>query len=163
MTLKQSATAIGLAIFTLAGAAEAQDAPAEAPATAPEVPAGPEWWIFSRGDTRAYLIDVDSVVKTGDELTVSVARVPRDKPAGDYSHTVDQFGIRCRARQSHVVNSSDAFEDGVPGEPFAADEPWADIVRNSLDEGIREIACEDLRPEPPSYDSIKAYIDAGRP
>lgn len=163
MTLKQSATAIGLAIFTLAGAASAQDAPAEAPVTAPEAPAGPQWWIFSRSDTRAYLIDVNGVEKTGDELTVSVARVARDKPAGDYSHTVDQFGIRCGARQSHVVVSSDALEDGVPGEPFTTDEPWEAIARNSLDEGIRQIACDDMRPDPPSYDSIKAYIDAGRP
>jgi hypothetical protein len=165
MTLKHSATAIGLAIFTLAGAAHAQDAPPlEAPAAAAvEAPTGPEWWIFSRGDTRAYLIDVNSVEKAGDDVTVSVARVPRDLAAGDYTHTVDRFGIRCRARQSHVVTSSDAFEDGIPGEPFTTDEPWEAIARNSLDEGIRQIACDDMRPEPPSYDSVKAYIDAGRP
>lgn len=166
MTLKHSATAICLAIFTLAGGAHAQDAPptetldAAAPA---QTPTGPEWWVFSRGDTRAYLIDVNSVEKTGDDLTVSVARVPRDLASGDYTHTVDQFGIRCSARQSHVVISSDAAEDGMVGEPFATDEPWESIARNSLDEGIRQIACEDMRPEPPSYDSVKAYIDAGRP
>lgn len=169
MTLRQSATAIGLAIFTLAGAASAQDAPPvetldTGPAAAPaQAAAGPEWWTFSRGDTRSYLIDVHSVQKTGDELTVSIARVPRDKAAGDYSHTIDQFGIRCRARQSHVVTSSDAFEDGVPEEAVTTDEPWEAIVRGSVDEGIHQIACDDMRPEPPSYDSVKAYIDAGRP
>lgn len=124
---------------------------------------GPEWWAFSRGQQRNYLIDVNSVVKTGDELTVTVARVPKDTPAGDYSHTVDQFGIRCRARQSHVVTSSDAFEDGVPGEPFATDEPWEAIAADSFDDAIREISCDDMRPQPPSYPSVKAYIDAGRP
>lgn len=168
MTLKNSATAIGLAIFVLAGAAQAQEAPpVEVFDTGPAAPAqattGPEWWVFSTGETRAYLIDVNSVAKTGDELTVSVARVARDKAAGDYSHTVDQFGIRCRARQSHVVTSSEALEDGTLDEAFATDEPWEAIVRNSLDEAIHQIACDDMRPEPPSYASVKAYIDAGRP
>ena len=130
MTLKHSVTVIGLAFFTLVGAASAQDAPA---AGTPEVRTGPEWWVFSRGDARIYLIDVNSVDQTGDELTVSIARVPRSLAAGDYSHTVDQFGIRCSARQSHVVTSADAVEDGTLGDPFTTDEPWADIARNSVD------------------------------
>ena len=123
----------------------------------------PEWWAFSRGGQRNYLIDVNSVARNGDELTVTVARIPKDTAAGDYSHTMDQFGIRCRARQSHVVTSSEAFEDGVPEDPFTTDEPWEAISAGSFDDGIREIACENMRPQPPSYPSVKAYIDAGRP
>ncbi len=124
---------------------------------------GPEWWAFSRSQNRNYLIDVQSVVKNGDELTVSIARVPKDTAAGDYTHSVDQFGIRCRARQSRVISSADAFEDGVPGEAFAADEPWAAIAPNSFDEAIREIGCDNMRPSPPAYPSVRAYFDAGRP
>ena len=158
------ATAVAL---TWAGSAAAQDAPQTEVLGGTAAPVAnsttPEWWAFSRGDQRNYLIDVNSVVRNGDELTVMVARIPKDTAAGDYSHTMDQFGIRCRARQSHVVTSSEAFQDGVPEEPFTTDEPWEAIARNSFDDGIREIACENMRPQPPSYPSVKAYFDAGRP
>lgn len=168
MTVLKYAIATTVALLW-AGAAAAQTTPPPPVevlgGTAEPVPesTGPEWWAFSRGQQRNYLIDVNSVVKTGDELTVMVARVPKDTPAGDYSHTVDQFGIRCRARQSHVVLSSDAFADGVPEEAYATDEPWEGIAADSFDDAIREISCDDMRPAPPSYESVKAYIDAGRP
>lgn len=168
MTVLKYAIATSVAILW-AGAAAAQTTPPPPTevlgGTAEPVPqsTGPEWWAFSRGQQRNYLIDVNSVVKTGDELTVMVARVPKDTPAGDYSHTVDQFGIHCRTRQSHVVLSSDALEDGVPGEAFATDEPLVAIAPDSFDDAIREISCDEMRPLPPSYASVKAYIDAGRP
>lgn len=145
--------------------AAAQETPSEEVLADPaaQTSSGPEWWVFSRGDTRAYLIEANSVSRTSDELTVTIARVPRHTPAGDYTHTIDQFGIRCQARQSHVVTTADALEDGAPGEPFATDEPWEAIGRGSLDDAIRQITCDDMRPQPPSYADVKAYIDAGRP
>lgn len=166
---KRHAAATALFLILCAGAASAQDAPPPPVeilgGTAEPVvqSTGPEWWAFSRGQQRNYLIDVNSVAKTGDELTVTIARVPKDTPAGDYTHTVDQFGIRCRARQSHVVTSSEAMADGVPEEPFVTDEPWEAITADSFDDAIREISCDDMRPSPPSYPTVKAYIDAGRP
>lgn len=165
MSIRKCALAATV-ILLGAGAASAQDTPTEVlggTAEPVQQAAGPEWWAFSRAETKHYLIDVNSVVKTGDELTVLIARVPTDTPAGDYSHTVDQFGIRCSGRQSHVVTSRDAFEDGVPGEPFDTEEPWSAIEPDTFDDAIREISCEDMRPQPPSYPSVKAYIDAGRP
>lgn len=123
---------------------------------------GPSWWTFSRGTNRTYLIDVNSVTRNGDEVTVLIARVPTDKPARDYSHTVDQFGIRCAAMQSHVATSSEAFEDGVLEAPYAADEPWSPIDPNGFDDAIRAVACDDVRPQANPYASIRAYIDAGR-
>ncbi len=165
MSIRKCALA-ATAVLLWAGAAAAQDAPTEVlggTAEAVQQSTGPEWWAFSRAETKHYLIDVHSVVKTGDELTVMVARVPTDTPAGDYSHTVDQFGIRCSARQSHVVTSSDAFADGVLEEPYETEEEWTRIEADSFDDAIREISCDDMRPSPPSYASVKAYIDAGRP
>ena len=167
MTIRKYALATAMVIFW-AAAAQAQTAPPQeevlggAPAPVQEA-TGPEWWAFSRAEAKHYLIDVNSVVRTGDELTVMVARVPMDTTAGDYSHTVDQFGIRCNGRQSHVATSSDAFADGVPEEPYDTEEPWESIARDSFDDAIREISCENMRPSPPSYASVKAYIDAGRP
>ena len=158
MRIHHHSAAIAAMAMICAGAAWAQDPPSPA-----ETPATAEWWVFSRAATKHYLIDVHSVARTGDELTVMVARVPTDTPAGDYTHTIDQFGIRCSARQSYVVLSSEAFADGVLEEPFVTDEPWEAIAGRSFDDGIREISCEDRRPEGPSYPSVKAYIDAGRP
>ena len=167
MTILKYAITTAVAILW-AGAAAAQTPPPPVEVlggTAEAVPqsTGPEWWAFSRGQQRNYLIDVNSVVKSGDDLTVMIARVPKDTPAGDYSHTVDQFGIRCSARQSHVVTSSDAFADGVPEDAYDTEEPWESIAADSFDDAIREISCDDMRPQPPSYATVKAYIDAGRP
>jgi hypothetical protein len=151
----------GVALL-LAGGAVAQDAPVQE-----ELLGGPptaaSWGIFSRGATRHYLIDVRSVTRSGDEATITIARVPTDKPAGDYSHTLDRFAVRCQARQSHVVSTTDAGPDGVPEEAYATDEPWDPISPGSFDSAIYEIACENSEPQPPSYPSVKAYIDAGRP
>ena len=158
MTIHHHSAAIAAMAMICAGAAWAQDPPSPA-----ETPATAEWWVFSRAATKHYLIDVRSVARTGDELTVMVARVPTDTPAGDYTHTIDQFGIRCSGRQSHVVTSSDAFEDGVPEEAYDTEEPWESIAPDSFDDAVREISCNDMRPQPPSYASVKAYIDAGRP
>lgn len=167
MTIRNSAIATAVLVLW-AASVEARTAPPQDEVlggTAEPVQAatGPEWWAFSRAEAKHYLIDVSSVVRTGDELTVMVARVPMDTTAGDYSHTVDQFGIRCNGRQSHVVTSSDAFADGVPEEAYATDEPWESIAPDSFDDAIREISCDNMRPSPPSYASVKAYIDAGRP
>jgi hypothetical protein len=165
MNLKRSATATVVAILW-SGAALAQDRPPEVQtldAPAGQTPTGPEWWAFSRATNRHYLIDVHSIARTGDELTVEIARVSTESSAGDYSHTVDQFGIRCAARQSHVVLSSEASADGALEEGYATDEPWEAITDRSIDDNIRQIACDDLRPQGQSYPSVKAYIDAGRP
>jgi len=153
--------------LVMAGSAVAQDEPAPQEMTVDPPPApaptGPDWWVFSRSDQRGYLIDVNSVARTGDELTVTMARVPRQADPADYSHTVEVFGIRCTARESHVDQSMDVLEDGSPTEPYATGEPWESVRPGSLDEGALAIACEDRRPPGPSYPDIKAWIDAGRP
>ena len=155
--------------LAMAGSAPAQDPPAQqeipvaTPPPPPPAPAGPDWWVFSRSDQRGYLIDVNSIARTGDELSVTIARVPRQADPADYSHTQEVFGIRCAARETHVDQSMDVFEDGAPTEAYDTGEPWEAIRPASLDEGAMNIACEDRRPPGPSYPSIKAWIDAGRP
>jgi len=153
-------------LLALGGPVAAQDASAPQEILAPtpqSAPSGADWWVFSRSDQRAYLIDVNSVARIGDDLSVKIARVPRQGDSADYSHTEDVFGIRCAAREAHAETSMDVAEDGEPTEPYATGEPWEAIRPASLDEGAMEIACEDRRPPGPSYPSVRAYIDAGRP
>lgn len=157
------AAAGGLFAATCATAQETPVQPSEPVQETISAPSGADWWIFSRSDQRRYLIDVNSVARTDDALTVAVARVPREGAPGDYSHTEDLFGVRCAANESHVERSTDVFEDGEPTEPYVTDEPWATIPPDSLDEGVKVIACENSRPPGPSFPSVRAYIDAGRP
>ena len=151
----------------VAAAATGQDAPAGGAPVQEEVLGGPQmsssWGIFSRGATRHYLIDIRSVTHSGGEATITIARVPTDTPAGDYSHTLDRFAVQCQGNRSRVVSSTDVSADGVADEPYPADEPWEAISPRSFDSAIQEIACDSAEPQPPFYPSDKAYFDAGRP
>ncbi len=151
-----------------AGSVVAQDAPAQTTAPAVESlsmapAAAAAWGVFSRSDTRRYLINASSVLRNGDTAEVFVARVPAEAGAGDYTHTLDQFEVRCRGRQIHVLATTDVSADGQADEPYATDEPWETINPRSFDSAIYEIACEDSQAQPPHYPSVMAYIDAGRP
>lgn len=165
---------LGLMAFSAAGVlalpSAAQESPAPVqeeiltdPADAAARPTGPQWMAFSRSTTNAFLIDVNSVVRDGEEAAVKIARVGLSRPAGDYSHAIDDFAVRCEANQSHLVASTEAFEDGEPTETFAADEPWAAIQSGSFDDAIKQIACGDAVPTGDPYPTVADYIDAGRP
>lgn len=151
-----------------AGGAMAQDPPpAEGEAAVevltPEAPAGPQWKIFSRSGQSNYLIDLSSLRPEGEELRVRIARVAITADAGDFSHVIDEFGIRCAAAQTHVISSTEVFEDGEGSDTYETGEPWSDVGAGSLDETIKNLACDDLVPSGDSYASVRAYIDAGRP
>ncbi len=162
--------AILLAGTGLAGTVQAQDAspaPQEVqilsapPSTVPA--GGSEWRAFSRSTASVSLIDSGTLVTEGDEVHVKVARVPLTGAAGDYTHVVDVFGVRCDAEQTHLISSADASEDGVLTDPYDADEPWSDVRPDSFDEGVMEVGCGKARATGTAFESVKAYIDAGRP
>lgn len=157
-----------VAMVGSAGGAMAQDPPptegeAAVEVLAPEAPAGPQWKIFSRGSQSNYLIDLSSLRPEGDELRVKIARVSTTAEPGDFSHVIDEFGIRCAAAQTHVITSTEVFEDGEGSDSYDTDEPWSDVGAGSLDEAIKNLACDELVPSGTAYDSVRAYIDAGRP
>lgn len=160
---------IAIASLAMAGPGLAQDpVPQEEilipPAMAASAPAeGPQWRAFSRGATSTFLIDPASVRRDGDEIHVSVARVPLNAPPGDYSHVIDDFAIRCAGDQSRLTSSAEAYEDGVLTEAIPADEPWGEIRPGSFDEGVKQVGCGDAVPVGEPFASIRAYIDAGRP
>ncbi len=160
--------ATAVAMTGLGGAVTAQDAPpagAQAPAEVlqAEAPAGPQWKVFSRSAQSNYLIDLSSIRPEGEELRVSVARVANAGDAGNYAHVVDTFGIRCAAAETQVIRSTEVFEDGEGSEAFEAGEPWTAVRPRTLDEAIKDLACDELVPSGAAHASIRAYIDAGRP
>ncbi len=152
----------------LSWSAQAQDAPQpqeeilSAPASTTP-PDGPEWRAFSRSNTAVSLVDVGDLETQGDEVRVKVARVSMTGAPGDYSHVLDLFAVRCDAEQTHLVSSAEAYEDGVLEEALDADEPWSDVQPDSFDEGVLQIGCARARATGTAFESVKAYIDAGRP
>lgn len=170
--MKRQDWAAAVAVFagglTLAGAVMAQDAP-PAPqeeiltAPPPAEAEGPSWAQFSQSASSNFLINGGEIETVGDEVRVTVARVPKAGDPADYSHVIDVFAVRCDAGQSHLVSSAEAYEDGEVTEAFDADEPWADIQEGSFDAALREIGCGRARASGDSFPSVKAYIDAGRP
>ncbi|WP_396594600.1 surface-adhesin E family protein [Brevundimonas sp. R86498] len=160
---------IALASLAMAGPGLAQDAvpqeeilipPAMATSSQAE---GPQWRVFSRGATSTFLIDPSTVRRDGDEIHVSVARVPLNSAPGDYSHVVDDFAVRCNADESRLTASAEAYEDGELTEGIPVDEPWGDIRAGSFDQGVQQVGCGEATPVGDPFASIRAYIDAGRP
>lgn len=121
------------------------------------------WNSVSRSPNNAFMIEVDSIVVTGDVTIVSVATVPRSGDATDYSHSIETYEFNCNAGQWRTAGIVEYGEDGseadrVPEEGGS----WVPIRANTLPEYLKQIACDGMRAAPPTWPSIKAFVDAGR-
>ncbi len=150
-----------------AGPAFAQDTPpttAPAPAQeAPAAPAGQDWNAVSRSATRVYMVDVSSLKITGDMTSITLARVPLSaEAAGDQSHITVEMEFKCRAKQSRALAETEHDATGAVTGRYELGEDFTPYDDNSLDSYIATVACEGARGTPPTYPSIKAFIDAGR-
>ncbi|MGH7026318.1 surface-adhesin E family protein [Brevundimonas sp.] len=122
-----------------------------------------EWNAFSRNARIVYLADVAAIATVGDTTGVRVARLPLQSPAGDYSHKVDEYEIRCGAKQSRIIVEVEYGPDGAELERYPEpDAAWDDIRPNSLASFLQAIACEGARADGANAASIKAFIDGGR-
>ena len=82
---------------------------------------------------------------------------------GYYSHKIDEYEIRCAAKQARVLAEIEFGPDGAEVERYPeADAAWDDIRPTSLSAYIQPIVCNGDRAEGANAASIKAYIDAGR-
>jgi hypothetical protein len=139
-------TAILAAVAISAGAASAE-----------------EWNAFSRNARLVYLVDVGAIATVGDATSVRVARVSLQSPPGDYSHKIDEYEIRCSAKQARILAEVEYGPDGAEVERYPeADAAWDDIRPTSLSAYIQPIVCEGARAYGANATSIKAYIDSGR-
>ena len=122
-----------------------------------------EWNAFSSSTSTAYLADISSISVLGDDTTIRIARVPRDGPAGDYSHRVEEVVLRCAAKQARTVLELEFGPDGA--EIDRIENPtaeWEDIAPNSLTSYVQAIACDGARAQGRNAASLKAFIDSGR-
>ena len=156
--MKSLAMAAGAVLALTGVGAWAQDTIATGGATG-----SPSWGAFARDSQRIYLIDTANMVRDGDTVRATIARVRRNAEAGDYSHVVDVFEIQCDGRQSRMISSMDVEADGETGDAYEEAEPWAPIRAGAFDSQVREMTCGDFVPAGASFPTIKAFIDAGRP
>lgn len=152
--------------LAMTGAPMAQDAPAPVETLTPQAAAppaaGPEWHVFSRSSDRAYLVDLGTVAEAGGARTVQVARVSRKNPAGDHSHSVEGYSLRCSANQVRLGETIEYGTTGGEADRFDDGADWEDIRPGSVDEYVKMQVCDGQRSSPPTYPSIQAFIDAGR-
>lgn len=163
--MKPIMSMLGAALIGLsaAGAASAQDAPPPPPEAAAPAPAVEDWHPFSRSAAKAYLADVGHIGQ-GDVVTIRMARVNLNAPAaGNYSYVADEYEFQCAAGQVRTVASNEYGPDGVAFDRYEDPSPWEDIPDRSLDAYLKALACDGERASPPTWPSIKAFIDAGRP
>lgn len=154
--------------LVLAGAAQAQtaagqsEAPATTQAAPPATPAVEDWNPFSRSTAKVYMVDVNGFVKTGDVTRARIVRVPLSGAAGDYSYSSDEIEFRCAAKQSRTVASTEYGPDGVQTDRYEDPEEWALYEPNTRDAYLSMMVCDGDRSNPPTWPSIKAFVDAGR-
>jgi hypothetical protein len=162
--LKTAALPAALVLGLAAGTAMAQDAPAPAPAPAPTeqaAPSGENWNPFSSSTVKIYMADVNGIVTTGDVVSARVAKVPLQGAAGDYSYAVDQIEMRCGAKQSRLVASTEYGPDGAQTDHFDDAEDWGPYAPDTRDGYLAQLICDGDRGAT-TWPSIKAFINAGR-
>jgi hypothetical protein len=122
-----------------------------------------EWNAFSRNARLVYLVDIGAIYTVGDTTEFRVARVSLQTPAGDYSHKIDDYQVRCGAKQARIVAETEYGPDGAQVERYPeADAPWDDIRPSGLSAFLQPIVCEGARAEGPNAASIKAFVDSER-
>ena len=142
-----------------------QTPPTEAVAAAPAAAAAvQDWNAVSRSATRAYLVDVAGIKANGDVSTVTLARVPLNKPdPADQSYTLVAMEFRCAAKQSRAISETDHDATGAALDPYVTGEEFSPYSSEALDGFVAAVVCDGDRGEPPTFPSIATFISAGRP
>jgi hypothetical protein len=157
--------AVATAVLATAGVVEARTQAAEGAPTAVQTapaPAAEDWNAFSRSTVRVYMTDVNGFKTSGDVVSARIARVPLTGQPGDYSYAADEVEFRCAAKQSRTVASIEYGPDGVQTDRYEDPEEWAAYTPDTRDAYLSQLVCDGDRTSPPTWPSIKAFIDAGR-
>lgn len=142
------------------------EAPAEAPAEAATEDAAPTstetWHAFSRSANAAYMADVDDIVVEGEITRIRLAIVPLRGEAGDFGHTIDTYEFRCGPKQWRSPVSVEYGPDGDEVGRYPDDSEWLATRDGTVPATLKEIACDGVRANPPTWPAIRAFIEAGR-
>lgn len=131
------------------------------------VSAGPalaeNWNTVSRSPNSAFMAEVDAIANVGGTTTVLLATVPRRGEATDYSHSVETYEFKCGASQWRTAGIIEYGEDGTEADRIPEEGgSWEPIRPNTLPDFLKQVACDGVRAEPPTWPSVKAFVDGGR-
>jgi hypothetical protein len=131
------------------------------------ISAGPamaeNWNTVSRTPNNAFMVEVDAIVTTGEITIVPVATVPRRGDATDYSHSIETYEFKCGSGQWRTAGIVEYGEDGAETDRIPEEGgSWEAVRANTLPDFLKQIACEGARADPPTWPSVKAFVDAGR-
>lgn len=156
--IKQTAvrTAIagaGLGLTFLAGAAAAQDIVLDG---------SQDWHPFSRSAVRIYMADMKGLTTEGDVQRVTLAVLPVQGAPGDYSHNEEIVEFRCAAKESRSIASLEFGADGALTDRYDDASSWETYSPNGRDGFLAGLVCDGDRANPPTWPSIRAWVDGGR-
>ena len=122
-----------------------------------------DWNTVSRTPNTAFMVDADAIVSNGEIKAVPVATVPRRGEPTDYTHSVETFEFKCGARQWRTAGLVEYGEDGNEADRIPEEGgTWEPIRPNTLPDFLNQMACDGARSDPPTWPSIKAFVDGGR-
>ena len=122
-----------------------------------------DWNAVSRGQNNAFMVNVDAIAITGEITTLSLALVPRTGEATDYSHSIEIYEFRCPDDQWRTAGIVEYGEDGTETNRIPEENGSWDATRpNTLPNILKQIACDGVRATPPTWPSIKAFVEGGR-
>jgi hypothetical protein len=150
---KAAGAALFAATLLLAGGASAQDEVLDG---------GQDWHPFSRSATRIYMADMKSMVADGDVSRVTLAVLPVQADAGDYTHNEEVVEFRCGPKQSRSTVTIEYGADGAVAARYDDVSEWDAYNPNGRDGFLAGLVCDGNRANPPTWPSIKAWVDGGR-
>ena len=121
-----------------------------------------DWHPFSRSTARIYMADMKSIVVEGDVQRVTLAILPLQGAAGDYTHNEEVVEFRCGAQQSRSTTSIEYGASGAEEARYNDASTWDAYTPNGRDGFLAGLVCDGNRANPPTWPSVKAWIDAGR-
>jgi len=153
----------GLVLMTLmAGTAGAQDMQTSPSAPVESLPVEQDWHPFSRSSIRIYMADVKSIATMEDVTRVSVAKPSLQGQPGDYSYAVEVVEFKCAIKHSRSTTETEFGPEGTQIDQYEDPSPWEPYSITSRDAFLASVVCDGERAPPPTWPSIKAWVDAGR-
>ncbi|MFP5297327.1 MAG: surface-adhesin E family protein [Alphaproteobacteria bacterium] len=132
------------------------------------IAAGPaaaeNWNSYSRSPNNVFMADVDSIATTDGVTSIVIAMVPLRTEAGDYSHSLETYEFQCGGGRWRPAGVVEIGPDGAELDRFPEEgAAWEPVRPNTMPDYLKQIACDGSRADPPTWPTIRAFIDAGRP
>lgn len=122
------------------------------------------WNLFSRSPNNVFMADADSLTVSGDITSLKVATAPRAGDAGDYSHSVETYEFQCGSGTWRTAGLVEHGPDGAETDRFPEENAaWEAARPGTIPATLKAIACDGVRAVPPTWPSVQAFVDAGRP